>query len=701
MIPKIPSPKFVIRFLRMRNKIPQVRKKEEHYGCTKANKRKSFGCPGRLKIRNGVRVVRGKHNHPRSSDGKYEFYRALQDAVEAERTAPKAIYDRISKMERFKDTAVIFPFCKVKINMLRWRRSAKKKTTAIIKTINDYVKYFESPEGEAHLTYDSEKGQKRQLSHKVIEVKNDKGEVIKRHLALFDKKSLEEHQDCKVIQGDATFLTCPNIRGVIQLETFMAKNYNRAWPCIWVLMQGKTAEDYESVLNSIKEEIWPALEPEEFICDFELAFENAVKKVYSDAEVTGCWFHFCQALLRNAISKGAATSQNFKKHPERHLIVRKIMALALLPEEHIAPTFDLIVKDAKKKHGKIFDDFFDYFRDYWLESRGTKRFCVYRKMNRTNNEEESYHHVLKIIFNNRKPRGWQFLDEIMEFQSSLNRDLRTDKETMGTSKSEKKKSTMLKEQGLMDCWNSLEQDPRGFTPLMFVTKAANAFENKYIQLKEIHDDIYDEGPEEEGIELHDLLNTDSDEETGYHYQADTRDNLTSEDQNRKSTVVSNQIDDVQELGHLHTDAEISEQISRFFSDNDDEWEPSENDKDLVPWRCDDPNDLGEVDVMNKAKESVEVYIRPATQSSLCDPPATDEGMIDDELTEACTPENDVATKTTADKVRGLNSRKKKQKRLYQKEEEPKNADVESNSDGAPSNKRQRYLPKKYSDYICN
>ncbi|KAJ8664702.1 hypothetical protein QAD02_006364 [Eretmocerus hayati] len=195
------------------------------------------------------------------------------------------------------------------------------------------------------------------------------------------------------------------------------------------------------------------------------------------------------------------------------------MALALLPEEHIAPTFDLIVKDAKKKHGKIF--------------------------------------------------------------------------------------------------------------------------------VRIHR-VDDEGPEEEEIELHDLLNTDSDEETGYHYQANTRDNLTSEDQNRKSTVVSNQIDDVQELGHLHTDAEISEQISRFFSDNDDKWDPSGNDKDLVPWRCNDPNDLGEVDVTNKilfitAKESVEVYIRPATQSSLCDPPATDEGMIDDELTEACTPRNDVAS----------------------------------------------------------
>ncbi|KAJ8670926.1 hypothetical protein QAD02_002185 [Eretmocerus hayati] len=340
------------------------------------------------------------------------------------------------------------------------------------------MKYFESPESQAHLTYDKETG--RMLSYKVIEVKDQKtGKITNRHLALYDEESLNEHKDCEVIQGDATFLTCPNINGVTQLQTFMAKNYDRAWPCIWVLMTGRTTEDYKAVLNKIKGEIWPKLEPEEFICDFEEAFENAVNQVYPDAE----------ALLRNAIKEGAATNQNFKKHPEKHIVMRQVMALALLPDTDVKKTFDKIVANAQEKYGNIFDDFFNYFENYWINSRVAKRFCVYRKLSRTNNEEESYHHILKIIFKNRKPRGWQFLDEIIEYQMSLNWDLRTDKETMGTSKSQKKKSTILKEKELENCWTLLEKDRRAFTPLKLVTKAANSLENKYIQLKEMHDDI--------------------------------------------------------------------------------------------------------------------------------------------------------------------------------------------------------------------
>ncbi|KAJ8683539.1 hypothetical protein QAD02_019331 [Eretmocerus hayati] len=108
----------------------------------------------------------------------------------------------------------------------------------------------------------------------------------------------------------------------------------------------------------------------------------------------------------------------------------------------------------------------------FFDRRGKAKFCVYRKIDKTNNEEESYHSVLKIIFKNKKPSGWHFINEIIDLQRSLNLDLRTERETIGTSKAERKKSTILNEKELLRNWDLLDQKKISYTPLMFVTKMA-------------------------------------------------------------------------------------------------------------------------------------------------------------------------------------------------------------------------------------
>ncbi|KAJ8678099.1 hypothetical protein QAD02_013886 [Eretmocerus hayati] len=48
---------------------------------------------------------------------------------------------------------------------------------------------------------------------------------------------------------------------------------------------------------------------------------------------------------------------------------------------------------------------------YWLKRRGVERFSVFKKLDKTNNEQESMHKVYNFLFKHRQPLPWQFIDE--------------------------------------------------------------------------------------------------------------------------------------------------------------------------------------------------------------------------------------------------------------------------------------------------
>ncbi|KRX52806.1 hypothetical protein T09_8939 [Trichinella sp. T9] len=52
------------------------------------------------------------------------------------------------------------------------------------------------------------------------------------------------------------------------------------------------------VLHSKAEELGVQLEPAKFVCDFETALIPAIQGNFPNTQVQGCFFHFCQAVLR-------------------------------------------------------------------------------------------------------------------------------------------------------------------------------------------------------------------------------------------------------------------------------------------------------------------------------------------------------------------------------------------------------------------
>lgn len=100
-----------------------------------------------------------------------------------------------------------------------------------------------------------------------------------------------------------------------------------------------------------------------------------------------------QAVLRQAIKKGAAKKKNKKDAPEQHRDLLKIIALAYLPPGKILPTYKLLKEDIKFKF-KNFGNFFKYFETEWLGTVTPIGFSVHGLRHITNNFLETYHRNL-------------------------------------------------------------------------------------------------------------------------------------------------------------------------------------------------------------------------------------------------------------------------------------------------------------------
>ena len=76
--------------------------------------------------------------------------------------------------------------------------------------------------------------------------------------------------------------------------------------------------------------------------DFEKAVMTAfLKKIFTDATLSGCYFHLCQSFVRKSNEVGLKPL--YEQNPGLTLSLRMITALALLSLEEVKQAFDLVV----------------------------------------------------------------------------------------------------------------------------------------------------------------------------------------------------------------------------------------------------------------------------------------------------------------------------------------------------------------------
>lgn len=179
------------------------------------------------------------------------------------------------------------------------------------------------------------------------------------------------------------------------------------YPAVYALMNNSKHENYASIFEWMK--LMHNVYPNRIVMDNELAQMNASKEVWPEAIIQNCYFHFAQAIRKNAVDKVV----NYSKSDHR-TIISMFRKLPLLPLKFITAGIDEIIKLQKK--WKIYNDFNkfnEYFLSTWTVRYNLKDWCVYGVANRTNNFCESHNSAIKRYVPN-KPNVYTFLDKLQD-----------------------------------------------------------------------------------------------------------------------------------------------------------------------------------------------------------------------------------------------------------------------------------------------
>ena len=227
---------------------------------------------------------------------------------------------------------------------------------------------------------------------------------------------LERSNSCGI---DGTFDSCPQLFN--QLVTIHAKfnssdlNDSNVWsfPCLWVLLTSKEQSTYDNIM-----------------VDFELGLRNALASSFHGTKIDGCFFHFCQALMRHVNDLGLkkryervhVNINGIRTYSRTRIWIRRLMSLAFVPPEDVITAFHTVL-DAIPEDLDI-DAFLNYFQATWIEGMSTVRrnwrarypptvwnirSRTLQMMNRTNNHLEAFHNAFKQKVGHSNPTIWGFI----------------------------------------------------------------------------------------------------------------------------------------------------------------------------------------------------------------------------------------------------------------------------------------------------
>ncbi|KAF7626085.1 hypothetical protein Mgra_00009723 [Meloidogyne graminicola] len=128
--------------------------------------------------------------------------------------------------------------------------------------------------------------------------------------------------------------------------------------CVQALLPSKRACHYEETLKVLRQKISPN-EPKKVIIDFEKAEILALQKTFPAVQLSACLFHFGQSLFRKWRDLGLNRlfGEGTDEGESSRTSFRRILALALIPSEHVRRGFGLIINSSPA----IISSFLAYF----------------------------------------------------------------------------------------------------------------------------------------------------------------------------------------------------------------------------------------------------------------------------------------------------------------------------------------------------
>ena len=238
---------------------------------------------------------------------------------------------------------------------------------------------------------------------------------------------------------DGTFKSSPQLfyQLLILHAELASTTPGRSWslPCIYLLLTHKDATIYLEALQALVDNC-PRLLPQVIMVDFEQALRSALSSTFAGAEIDGCYFHYCQAILRNlnqlgykvdyeSVSTDPATG--LKIHSPLHTWAKRLMMLAMVPVDEVPAVFNTIVEAVPED--LQLDPLLGYFERTWIAGLNGRsaRFPpsswnqtdrVETELNRTNNYCESFNKKFSNVIGHSHPTIFNFLSAVQLEQAS-------------------------------------------------------------------------------------------------------------------------------------------------------------------------------------------------------------------------------------------------------------------------------------------
>lgn len=148
------------------------------------------------------------------------------------------------------------------------------------------------------------------------------------------------------------------------------------------------------------------------ISDYEAATRRAIREVFPKSRLSGCYFHYVQAIVKKFKSFGL----NCEKFSNAR---QQVCALALLPNEKVVEGFQIISKPFKSSSQR-----WNRFKKYWMRYWAVANISVYGLKDRTNNFAESLNKTLNTILKSRHPNIWTLINNLKNIESMRSDELR-------------------------------------------------------------------------------------------------------------------------------------------------------------------------------------------------------------------------------------------------------------------------------------
>ncbi|XP_041369639.1 uncharacterized protein LOC121383615 [Gigantopelta aegis] len=237
-------------------------------------------------------------------------------------------------------------------------------------------------------------------------------------LIFFTDQQLRALQSADTIYMDGTFSSCPDLWDHVYI--LHARSGSTTYALVYVLLPDRQIATYCRLFSQLKTTVQIrlnlTLDPATVQTDVELAAIRPVVREFPNAEVKGCYFHYCQALWRKVQNLGLAVQ--YKEDPPVQQWIRRAARLALLPLNEVQDAW-IEAMDSTPNVPRA-QEFNDYMIVNWIDydARFPLPLWNHHETNgpRTNNNLEGFHNRLNKAMPHYQPNIYRFVDIIKKIE---------------------------------------------------------------------------------------------------------------------------------------------------------------------------------------------------------------------------------------------------------------------------------------------